>query len=633
MKEIKEKQHFQRPKEPDPFRRLPRPVTGARSATESVFIEPAGEAYDSPAAYAEERTEQIARSVSEETAKGTKSASKGIKKGIRELQRQRMAERASEDAQENVRSGSEDPEPVSTGHAPYSSYDSVRTTKEPSEEKACSQRGSAESPHSSIPARSDHGQTQAKPEAQGARASGPARLKTGAVSVKKAESAPKYAVRSIKTANRTVRTAKKTVRASEKAAKKAERAYKAVKETAQRAAQASARAAKLAAKALEEAIKAIVAAARELIALIASGGWVADVILLAVSFAAALLLSCFGLFWSNDASKGNPMTEIISRVDSAYQKEIEDGIERLASSVEHDEIEIVYRGGDGDGETASVCNWNDALAVFAVLHTTGEDPRALLEPTEQTERLLREVFFSMNRVTLTYELVEKVPEDAPVPTPDENGETPPPDTVTVLIVTVHQDSMTYKEAAVSYGFDSTQTELVEEMMSPEWFSYYAALIGVDVYGGADYTEIISHLPVSGKGALVVKAALTRLGCPYVWGAKGSTKFDCSGLAYWAIHEVDPSLGDRMYTNAAGQAKYCYDRGLTVGRSELQPGDLVFWVNKKCEGCHRWKEVHHVGIYAGNGKVIEAASGKGRVLLRDLWESANYPILMFGRPYQ
>ena len=162
---------------------------------------------------------------------------------------------------------------------------------------------------------------------------------------------------------------------------------------------------------------------------------------------------------------------------------------------------------------------------------------------------------------------------------------------------------------------------------------YGPPSSVDVYGGTDYTQIISHLPPNSKGAEVVKAALTRLGCPYVWGAKGSTKFDCSGLAYWAIHEVDPVLGDRMYTNAAGQAKYCYDCGLTVGRSELQPGDLVFWVNKKCEGCHRWKEIHHVGIYIGEGKVIEAASGKGRVLIRDLWESKNYPILMFGRPYQ
>jgi cell wall-associated NlpC family hydrolase len=86
------------------------------------------------------------------------------------------------------------------------------------------------------------------------------------------------------------------------------------------------------------------------------------------------------------------------------------------------------------------------------------------------------------------------------------------------------------------------------------------------------------------------------------------------------------------TNAAGQAKWCYDNGKMVGRSELQPGDLVFWQNLGCPGCSRWKEIHHVGIYVGNGKVMEASSSKGRVLVRNLWESANYPIWGFGRPY-
>ena len=193
--------------------------------------------------------------------------------------------------------------------------------------------------------------------------------------------------------------------------------------------------------------------------------------------------------------------------------------------------------------------------------------------------------------------------------------------------------MTYREAAEYYRFDESQMQLLEEMMSPAYTKYYAALIGVDLLGGADYTEIISHLPSNSKGADVVRAALTKLGCPYVWGAKGSTKFDCSGLAYWAIHEVDPELGDHMYTNAAGQAKYCHDRGLLVAWSELEPGDLVFWVNKKCEGCHRWKEIHHVGIYVGDGKVVEASSSKGCVVVRDLWQTKNYPIIMFGRPYQ
>ncbi len=451
--------------------------------------------------------------------------------------------------------------------------------------------------------------------------------------VKGTEKTVKTADRTVKTAKTTVKTAEKTAKTAEKTAKTAEKAAKAAKEAAVKAAQAAAKAAEATAKAIEAAVKAIIAAIKELIAAIAAGGWVAVVVILIVALVALIVASCFGLFWSNDTSTGTPMSAIISSIDQAYQSRIDKAAKRLEDEIDHDEFEIVYRGDNNDGDSVAVYNWNDVLAVYAVLSTTDDNQVVLIEPSDETERKLSEVFNVMNRVTITYEIKEEVPEDAPKPTPDPDGNTPEPETVTVLIVNVHQYAMTYKEAAQYYQFDESQMQMLEEMMSPAYYSYYAALIGVDVYGGTDYTEIISHLPPNSKGAEVVKAAMTRLGCPYVWGAKGSTKFDCSGLAYWAIHEVDPALGDKMYTNAAGQAKYCYDRGLTVGRSELQPGDLVFWVNKKCEGCHRWKEIHHVGIYIGEGKVIEAASGKGRVLIRDLWESKNYPILMFGRPYQ
>lgn len=443
--------------------------------------------------------------------------------------------------------------------------------------------------------------------------------------------------RTVKTAARTVkdvrREAKAAVKASQKTAKAAEKAAKTAKETAVRTWQAGIRAAKIAAKAIEAAIRAIIEAAKELGAMIASGGWAAAVALSLIGVIAVVVGSCFGLFWSDDVSSGSPMSAVISSVDRSWHTEIDKAVRRFGKEIEHDEIEVEYKGDNNDGDSVTVNNWNDVLAVFAVFSSTGDDPKPLIEVTDDTESRLREVFYAMNTVTFTYSLKEEVPEDAPAPTPDEEGNVPKPDPVTVLVVEVHQKAMTYKEAAKHFGFTETQTELLEEMMSPAYYGYYAKLIGVDVLGGTDYTQIVSNLPFNSKGAEVVKAALTRLGCPYLMGAKGSTKFDCSGLAYWSIKQVDPELGDRMYTNAAGQAKYCYDRGLTVGRSELQPGDLIFWVNKKCEGCHRWKEIHHVGIYIGDGKAVEAASGKGRVLIRDLWETKNYPILMFGRPYQ
>ena len=456
-------------------------------------------------------------------------------------------------------------------------------------------------------------------------------VKTTEKTVKTTEKAVKTAERSVKTAEKSVKTAEKV---GEKAAKAAEKAAKVAKEVAVKAAKAAQKAAEMTAKAIQAAVKAIIAAIKALVAAIAAGGWVAVVIILVIALVAAIICVCFGLFWSNDASPEGPtMTEIVTRIDHGYKDAIEQRIKRFEKEIDHDEFEVVYRGDNNDGDSATVNNWIDVLAVYSVLSTTGENPIIILVPDDECEQRLRDVFSVMNTVGFTYELHEVVPENAPTPTPDEEGNTPEPETVTQLIVNVHQRSMTYRETAEYYRFDESQMQLLEEMMSPAYTKYYAALIGVDLLGGADYTEIINHLPSNSKGADVVRAALTKLGCPYVWGAKGGTKFDCSGLAYWAIHEVDPELGDQMYTNAAGQAKYCYDRGLLVAWSELEPGDLVFWVNKKCEGCHRWKEIHHVGIYVGDGKVVEASSSKGCVVVRELWQTKNYPIIMFGRPYQ
>lgn len=456
-------------------------------------------------------------------------------------------------------------------------------------------------------------------------------VKTTEKTVKTTEKTVKTAERSVKTAEKSVKTAEKV---GEKAAKAAEKAAKVAKEVAVKAAKAAQKAAEMTAKAIQAAVKAIIAAIKALVAAIAAGGWVAVVIILVIALVAAIICVCFGLFWSNDASSEGPtMTEIITKIDKSYKDAIDKRIKKFEKEIDHDEFEVVYRGDNNDGDSATVNNWIDVLAVYSVLSTTGENPIIILVPDDECEQRLRDVFSVMNTVGFTYELHEVVPENVPTPTPDEDGNMPEPETVTQLIVNVHQRSMTYREAAEYYRFDESQMQLLEEMMSPAYTKYYAALIGVDLLGGADYTEIISHLPSNSKGADVVRAALTKLGCPYVWGAKGSTKFDCSGLAYWAIHEVDPELGDHMYTNAAGQAKYCHDRGLLVAWSELEPGDLVFWVNKKCEGCHRWKEIHHVGIYVGDGKVVEASSSKGCVVVRDLWQTKNYPIIMFGRPYQ
>jgi peptidoglycan DL-endopeptidase CwlO len=89
------------------------------------------------------------------------------------------------------------------------------------------------------------------------------------------------------------------------------------------------------------------------------------------------------------------------------------------------------------------------------------------------------------------------------------------------------------------------------------------------------------------GAQALRYALSRRGDPYVWGAAGPSAFDCSGLVMWAYAQVGISLPH--YTGAQ------WTMGIHVSRSQLQPGDLVFF----------YADVSHVGMYIGNGLMVDA----------------------------
>lgn len=91
---------------------------------------------------------------------------------------------------------------------------------------------------------------------------------------------------------------------------------------------------------------------------------------------------------------------------------------------------------------------------------------------------------------------------------------------------------------------------------------------------------------SGAGAAIA-AARAQLGKPYSWGASGPNSFDCSGLTAWAWRAAGVSLPH----NAAAQQGF----GRSVSRSDLQPGDLVFFGSP----------AYHVGIYIGDGLMIHA----------------------------
>lgn len=144
-----------------------------------------------------------------------------------------------------------------------------------------------------------------------------------------------------------------------------------------------------------------------------------------------------------------------------------------------------------------------------------------------------------------------------------------------------------------------------------------------VYGVANS----SAAGITGKGA--AEAALTRLGDPYSQAKRGSGNYvDCSSLTQWAYQKTGVSLPG----TAAEQAKYCVQNGYTVSKQDLQAGDLVFWQKSGCN-CGRYDEIHHVGIYLGDGKIVEASSSQGKVVVNDLWDgSGKWQVAFYARPY-
>ncbi|MEU3981902.1 NlpC/P60 family protein [Streptomyces sp. NPDC026672] len=93
---------------------------------------------------------------------------------------------------------------------------------------------------------------------------------------------------------------------------------------------------------------------------------------------------------------------------------------------------------------------------------------------------------------------------------------------------------------------------------------------------------------SGRAAAAFSAAQGMIGRPYSYGATGTATFDCSGLTSWAYAQAGVSI-PRTSESQANIGTRIYSQ------SDLRVGDLVFFFN----------DIHHVGLYAGNGQVLHA----------------------------
>jgi cell wall-associated NlpC family hydrolase len=101
-------------------------------------------------------------------------------------------------------------------------------------------------------------------------------------------------------------------------------------------------------------------------------------------------------------------------------------------------------------------------------------------------------------------------------------------------------------------------------------------------------NVLGNVHGSGRAGAAFSAAQSVIGSPYVYGASGPSSFDCSGLTSWAYAQAGVSIPRTSEAQAnAGTRIY--------SQSQLQVGDLVLF----------YGDLHHVGLYAGNGQVLHA----------------------------
>jgi cell wall-associated NlpC family hydrolase len=87
----------------------------------------------------------------------------------------------------------------------------------------------------------------------------------------------------------------------------------------------------------------------------------------------------------------------------------------------------------------------------------------------------------------------------------------------------------------------------------------------------------------------VDTARAQVGKPYRYGGAGPDSYDCSGLTQYAYR----AAGIELPHSSRSQS----EMGTPVARADLQPGDLVFF----------YEPVSHVGIYVGDGQMVDAGS--------------------------
>jgi peptidoglycan DL-endopeptidase CwlO len=167
-------------------------------------------------------------------------------------------------------------------------------------------------------------------------------------------------------------------------------------------------------------------------------------------------------------------------------------------------------------------------------------------------------------------------------------------------------------AAASRDLDALGTQL-DTLLHPQQLP--AAASGEELPEAPNAPRRPYHPDVAHRA---LDFALAQIGKPYTWGGTGPRSFDCSGLAMRAYE----AAGVRLPHFAAFQ----YAASHPLARSQLQPGDLLFWARNP----RKPATIYHEALYLGHGLMVQAPKTHWRISVASMWMWG--PIQFYARPY-
>lgn len=343
-------------------------------------------------------------------------------------------------------------------------------------------------------------------------------------------------------------------------------------------------------------------------------------LLLIIGIAAIIIALVVAVIYNSPFSIFFPPLEngdTVMTVTSQYVAEFNRDINTLVTEHKDCDIgKIVYV--DYEGTLSAPSNYYDVMSVYMVKYGVGNTATVMDETGKAN---LKSVFDDMCTYT-TYTGEEKIKND--------EGKK-----VKKKVLYVNVTFKTYYQMETEYSMSEDEINLLNSLMSQE------SMAALGIAGGNTGTQsggnkksslsqseidAITEKIADGKARTAVTFALSKVGYPYSQPLRNSgTHFDCSSLAYYAWNSAGISIMTGGSNTAAAEAQWCSNNKCTVKEKNLKPGDLIFY---SYSNNGRYKNISHVGIYVGDGKIVEAVDEATGVVIQDYH---NGGLVMIGRP--